>query len=495
MIDAIRQALEEGDHERGLGLLRRHWLTLILDSRTAELEQLCVAFPEPVDGNVLLIRACCRDLAGDQHGAEFLRGQGSRGATSQFVACFANLLLAPDSPTKSAIADEARIALASCGPEDDYPSALFLLGWAEVRLRRNLPEAIALLRSASEESRLHGRAETFRLAQANLAFALAQSGAFTEAEHMLKGLARPTEASDWDRFEGGLMESTRGSIAYWQGDFETAVAVLDGHVAVGGTGTNFAAYAKMYLVLSLVALHRKSRFREAQQLLQGVSADDKHGVPWGTLRSVSMGILAHAEGRDDIAKRVATPALMRSGAPVAHALLAELFQRLGEPELAGQALQLVAATTAPRYARVSTLVTSACLSAMAGRGPRAHEFLDRALGAAAPEGVLAPFLSPEGPIGELLAAHTLRGSPHDTFLRAIFAARDAHSQLVSDLLTHREREILTQLRTTLTAQEIANQLAIAYPTVKTHIRSIYRKLGVTTRRAALRAADELAGLT
>lgn len=489
MIDVIQRELAAGEPEQALSLLRRHWLRLILDSRTAELEQLCVSFPEPVDPNLLLIRACCRDLAGDQHGAEFLRGQGSRGSTSPFVACFANLLLAPDTPTKSLIADEAREALGSCGPEDDYPSALFLLGWAEVRLRRNLADAIALLRSASEESRLHGRSETLRLAQANLAFALAQAGAFTEAEQILDALPYPAAATDWDRFEGGLPESTRGSIAYWRGDFESAVALLDGLASPGGTDTNFAAFAKLYLVLALVALDRKSRFREARQLLQGVSTDDKHGVPWGTLRSVSLGILAHAEGQDDLAKQCAAPALLRSGAPVAHALLAELFQYLDERELAWQALQLVSATAAPRYARVSWCVTSACLNAMAGRGPQAHELLDRALSAAVEERILAPFLALAGPIGELLTAHARRGSPHGAFLQAIFAARDAHAQLVSGLFTNREREILTQLRTSLTAQEIAVELAIAYPTVKSHIRSIYRKLGVATRRDALRAAD------
>ena len=61
-------------------------------------------------------------------------------------------------------ADRARDALTRCGPEDDYPSALFLLGWTEVRLRRDLREAIALLRSAADEARLHDRDETFRLA-------------------------------------------------------------------------------------------------------------------------------------------------------------------------------------------------------------------------------------------------------------------------------------------------------------------------------------------
>ena len=62
---------------------------------------------------------------------------------------------------------------------------------------------------------------------------------------------------------------------------------------------------------------------------------------------------------------------------------------------------------------------------------------------------------------------------------------------LAGVLTEREKEILTFLRTTMTADEIAAHLGIAYPTVKTHIRSIYRKLGVTKRRAAVQAADNL----
>ena len=41
----------------------------------------------------------------------------------------------------------------------------------------------------------------------------------------------------------------------------------------------------------------------------------------------------------------------------------------------------------------------------------------------------------------------------------------------------------------MTADEIAAHFGIAYPTVKFHIRSIYRKLNVTSRRAAIHAAD------
>ncbi|MCW2289371.1 LuxR family transcriptional regulator [Leucobacter luti] len=492
MIAAIRGALASGERERATSMLRQNWLRLLLESHTSELERLCIDFPDPHDPHLLLIRACCRDLAGDPHGAEFLRGQGLRTAADDFVACFTNLLLAPDNSTKAAIADRAKLALSECGPEDDYPSALFLLGWTEIRLRRNIPEAISLLRSASEEARLQSRDATFRLAQSNLAFALTHAGAFSEAERILDGLdALPeaVETADWDRFEGGLRPSTRGTIAFWRGEYEAAATQLRSIVSTEAPGTNFEAQARLYLILTLIALQQKERYREAAELLQGVSTADKHGVPWGTLRRVVAAWLAYAEGQPAVALRLAAPAVTRTGAPVAHALLGELYQRLDQADLARQALRHATATPPPRYALVSTLVTSAALSSVAGRGQQAHEFLDRALEAAAPERILSPFLSPDPTVSDLLSAHTPGGTVQERVLRDVFARRDAVSQVVTGVLTQREREILGYLRTTMTADEIAAQLSVAYPTVKTHIRAIYRKLGVTTRRAAVRAVD------
>lgn len=490
MIEAVREALASGEPERARSTLRKNWLRLILESRTSELEQLCLAYPDPHDPHILLIRACCRDLSGDPYGAEFLRGQGLRVASDDFVVCFTELMLAPDTSTKAAIADRAHHALTQCEPEDDYPSALFLLGWTEIRLRRDLRRAIALLRSASDEARLQSRAETFRLAQSNLAFALTHAGLFAEAEQILDELPSREVASDWDRFEGGLPQANRGCIAYWRGDFDEAIAITDSIIVEGSPGNDFEALARLYSVMGLIALNRQDRYHVAAGLLQGVSTADKHGIPWDTLRRVTMSWLAHAQGNDERARVIARPALTRTGAAVAHALLAELYRVIGEPALSTQALRLAAAAGLPRYASVSTLVTSAALRAASGHGQHAHEQLDRALEAAAPEGILAPFLTDDPVIADLLSAHALRGSRHLDFLRAILERRSRLSARLAGVLTQREKEIFSYLRTAMTVEEIAARLGIAYPTVKTHISSIYRKLGVTKRRDAIQAADD-----
>ncbi|GAA3141149.1 hypothetical protein GCM10020255_017780 [Rhodococcus baikonurensis] len=103
----------------------------------------------------------------------------------------------------------------------------------------------------------------------------------------------------------------------------------------------------------------------------------------------------------------------------------------------------------------------------------------------------SPFLSGDPVIVDLLNAHAVQGSRHQELLRTILEKRSRLSAQLTGVLTERENEILTFLRTTMTADEIAAHLGIAYPTVKTHIRSIYRKLGVTKRRAAVQAADNL----
>lgn len=55
-------------------------------------------------------------------------------------------------------------------------------------------------------------------------------------------------------------------------------------------------------------------------------------------------------------------------------------------------------------------------------------------------------------------------------------------------LTKRELDILEYLPTRLSIEEIGARLHISPNTVKTHLRSIYRKLGACTRNEAILAA-------
>ena len=58
----------------------------------------------------------------------------------------------------------------------------------------------------------------------------------------------------------------------------------------------------------------------------------------------------------------------------------------------------------------------------------------------------------------------------------------------ADTLTRREADILRYLPTRLSNAEIGHRLGISQNTVKTHLKGMYRKLGVASRDDAIEAA-------
>ncbi len=58
-------------------------------------------------------------------------------------------------------------------------------------------------------------------------------------------------------------------------------------------------------------------------------------------------------------------------------------------------------------------------------------------------------------------------------------------------LTDRELEVLRLLRSDLSLREIANELYISHNTIKSYTQSIYRKLGVSSRSAAIETASDI----
>ena len=57
--------------------------------------------------------------------------------------------------------------------------------------------------------------------------------------------------------------------------------------------------------------------------------------------------------------------------------------------------------------------------------------------------------------------------------------------LANDALTRRERVVLAELAEDVTLEEIATRLFVTRNTVKSQVRSVYRKIGVSNRADAV----------
>ncbi|MCL9797902.1 response regulator transcription factor, partial [Frankia sp. AgKG'84/4] len=69
--------------------------------------------------------------------------------------------------------------------------------------------------------------------------------------------------------------------------------------------------------------------------------------------------------------------------------------------------------------------------------------------------------------------------------------RRSGGAVAGDRLSDRELAVLSYLPTMLTTAEIAAELYVSVNTVKTHLKSIYRKLDVPRRRDAVHCARQL----
>ena len=76
-------------------------------------------------------------------------------------------------------------------------------------------------------------------------------------------------------------------------------------------------------------------------------------------------------------------------------------------------------------------------------------------------------------------------------LRGEKTAEPADRFPVVENLTAKELEVLGHLAELLTTEEIASAMFVSVNTIRTHVRSILRKLGVSRRNAAVRRARDL----
>ena len=170
---------------------------------------------------------------------------------------------------------------------------------------------------------------------------------------------------------------------------------------------------------------------------------------------------------------------------------------LGDPRAADTLRPaLVESAPLPADLRVEAWVLDAGL-AYAGDDPlRGRRSLDRALRLGERAAVRLPFAAACDWLPGVLRGDPELHGPHRRFLDGVGPPMDAppceHGGIAPhDALSAREIEVLRLLSGLRTSEEIAAEMYVSVNTVKTHLRSIYRKLAVTRRGDAVRRARHL----
>ena len=145
---------------------------------------------------------------------------------------------------------------------------------------------------------------------------------------------------------------------------------------------------------------------------------------------------------------------------------------------------------------IEILVLEALTHQARGDIPAALAPLERALTLAEPEGYVRAFVDEGHLISGLLDASMKRGNAPDYARRllAAFGKPETGTPAKQDLiepLSERELDVLRLLGSELDGPEIARELNVSLNTIRTHTKNIYSKLGVNSRRAAVRRSEEL----
>jgi LuxR family transcriptional regulator, maltose regulon positive regulatory protein len=179
-------------------------------------------------------------------------------------------------------------------------------------------------------------------------------------------------------------------------------------------------------------------------------------------------------------------------------LLARIALAAGDHHAAQQHLRAVTpGDLTPRLALVRQLLVAA--AAIERGNPAIASILGSALHTARSQGFLNTVITTAPQVTGYVVEHTaqLRSDPFIDQLvaaalevRAIQPGSAPSSPVLAEPLTAAEQRVLALLPTS-TYLQIAETLCVSRNTVKTHLRSIYRKLGVVSRSAALERAVEL----
>jgi LuxR family maltose regulon positive regulatory protein len=285
----------------------------------------------------------------------------------------------------------------------------------------------------------------------------------------------------------------------WNGPMPDGTASLESALAIMTSAFGLGGLSAMRAAAQRAVEHEQGRWRALALLLLGVAETLRGELRDGRVAleeavalsggetstgATSLAYLALIELREgheaeasrhaQRAQRVVERPGMRNYLPniCTYAVLAHLAARRGDSCAASLAVERVYAlmqrlTGAFWWQLIVTRLMVAPALTMLGREADAATLLDEA--------------------SELLRVHIDTGALPAWHAEAVAALRAPRRSPTQDL-SRAERRVLRLLASDLSLSEIGRQLYLSANTVRTHKRAIYRKLGVSSREAAVRVA-------
>ena len=259
-------------------------------------------------------------------------------------------------------------------------------------------------------------------------------------------------------------------------------------------------------VACLVAAQRRLAEGRAAATLEMIRRARQHWSSsppgWLDLRLTIVESRAHALAGDALAAVAAAHRAGPRSAPDAAAALAQARLAYGDHHAARRALDAVTGSPVGESQQLGLAgwLADARLSYSAGDEVRGRRSVERALQLAGPEQIRLPFAMERAWLRSVLRRDPqLARSYSDQLGRGLVnpAAAPAPKKeialtsLLVERLSERERVVLIHLSGMLSTAEIAAEMYLSVNTVKTHLRSIYRKLSAANRSEAVRRARQL----
>jgi LuxR family transcriptional regulator, maltose regulon positive regulatory protein len=370
-------------------------------------------------------------------------------------------------------------------PGDDARRALALLHLGITEFESGSLEAAADSLDAASALAVDGRRERVLLECLGRTAALELlAGRLTRAEAAAAGARSLAAPAGWQRTAACAWAHAALATVHWLRDeLGEAEADADAAMAAAHAGADVAAAHVVRLLRAHLAIARGDVDRGRAMLrtvLDGGAADR----PVVRLWLDALGGCPWAIGEDGDADPLAAAAVRLARGDALSAL------RRAEPLLDSDPSHPPLHPTRRLHAWLVAAVARHALGDTRG----AAEAIERSLETAAPDRYRRPFADGGGAVRRLLQRHASLPTAYAPLVAELIDALEhvfAPPPGLVEPLSERERDVLRLLPTLLANIEIASELFVSVNTVKTHVKSIYRKLEVSSRREAVARARDL----